>query len=119
MQTVLITTFGAVGVLLRVLMTSAVETNFFIPISIFLVNVCGSLAMGLLYTSQLIPEYLKTPLMVGLLGGFTTFSSFSLDTVKLLEEQKIFLAVSNIFLQPMICVFVCWLGNFFGKRLFL
>ncbi len=74
------------------------------PAGIFLINVAGSAAIGLLAglvasgRLQLSPD-VRTFLMVGILGGFTTFSSFSLDTVALLRTGQPGLAALNVFGQ--------------------
>jgi CrcB protein len=74
------------------------------PAGIFLINVAGSAAIGLLAglvasgRLQLSPD-VRTFLMVGILGGFTTFSSFSLDTIALLRTGQPGLAALNVFGQ--------------------
>lgn len=71
------------------------------PAGIFLVNVVGSavigLLAGLLASGRLsVPADLRTFLVVGLLGGFTTFSSFSLDTLDLIRAGQPGLAAFNV-----------------------
>jgi len=83
---------GAIGAVCRYLLSSGVAqvmgTQF--PWGIMLVNIIGGLAMGIItqmatQTAQ-IPLELKTFLTTGILGGFTTFSAFSLDTAQLIER---------------------------------
>jgi CrcB protein len=82
---------GAVGSVLRYAMTVGIQrvagSNF--PWGTVIVNVLGSFAIGLLYV-WLVERgenaALRALLMVGLLGGFTTFSSFSLETVTLARQ---------------------------------
>jgi CrcB protein len=82
---------GALGALLRYFMASLVQSpNVTFPWGIFVVNVTGGLAMGVLVELaalkvQMTPE-VRTFLLVGVLGGYTTFSSFSLDSVMLIER---------------------------------
>ena len=82
---------GAFGSVLRYLVASLVQSpNVTFPWGIFVVNVTGGLAMGVLVELaalkvQMTPE-VRTFLMVGVLGGYTTFSSFSLDSVMLIER---------------------------------
>jgi CrcB protein len=71
---------GAIGSVLRYLMVGAIGA----PWGVAAVNVLGSFAIGALFV--LIPrEGWQLFLMTGLLGGFTTFSAFSLDTLKLIQ----------------------------------
>lgn len=70
---------GALGSVLRYLTVLAVGG----PLATFVVNVVGSLVMGVLFVS-LAPR-LSPLLMTGVLGGFTTFSAFSLDTLRLYD----------------------------------
>ena len=72
---------GALGSSLRFLTVSLVGG----PIATFAVNVLGSLAMGVLFVALTQRSQLSPLLMTGVLGGFTTFSAFSLDALKLYE----------------------------------
>jgi CrcB protein len=69
------------------------------PVATFAINIIGSVLMGLLVgtLARLTPEWGATArlfLAVGVLGGFTTFSSFSLEAVSLIEKGEIALAVA-------------------------
>ena len=75
---------GAVGSVLRYLTVAAVTA----PLATFLVNVAGSFAMGALYVSLANRSQLSPLLMTGILGGFTTFSAFSLDALKLWQAGQ-------------------------------
>ncbi|MBY0462324.1 MAG: fluoride efflux transporter CrcB [Alphaproteobacteria bacterium] len=85
---------GALGALFRYSLCHIVNmtcsTAF--PIATLIVNLLGGLAMGLLtgYMTYkgMLPFNLKAFLITGLLGGFTTFSAFSLDFVLLMEQGK-------------------------------
>ena len=70
---------GAIGSILRYL-TVAVITA---PLATCLVNVAGSFAMGFLYVSLATRSAISPFLVTGILGGFTTFSAFSLDALRL------------------------------------
>ncbi|GGM23437.1 fluoride efflux transporter CrcB [Pseudomonas asuensis] len=90
---------GALGTLLRFMATSWVAAawprHFYI--GTLIVNCVGCLLIGLLYGLFLIrpdvPAELRAGLVVGFLGGLTTFSSFSLDTLRLLEGGQALLAI--------------------------
>jgi fluoride exporter len=79
------------------------------------VNVVGGLAMGLL-AARTVPgdESLRLLLGVGFLGGFTTFSAFSLETVRLMEHQP-GLAVLYAAASLLLSVGACWLGFSLGR----
>ncbi|MGL4236193.1 fluoride efflux transporter FluC [Tabrizicola sp.] len=72
---------GALGSMLRYLMVAAIGA----PWGTALVNVLGSLAIGVLFIVLDSRAGWQLFLMTGVLGGFTTFSAFSLDTLKLFE----------------------------------
>ncbi len=75
---------GALGAMLRYLATLAVGT----PIATLMVNVLGSFAMGLLFVLLAGRPGAGLFLMTGVLGGFTTFSAFSLDAMKLWQAGQ-------------------------------
>ena len=75
---------GAVGSILRYLMVSAIGA----PLGTAAVNVLGSFAIGVLFILLGTRESWQFLLMAGLLGGFTTFSAFSLDTLRLVEAGQ-------------------------------
>ena len=81
---------GALGSVLRYLTVSAVGA----PTATLLVNVAGSFAMGVLFI--LLAPRTSPLLMTGVLGGFTTFSAFSLDALKLWQSGQTATAVVYI-----------------------
>jgi CrcB protein len=85
------------------------------PAGIFIVNVVGSATIGLLAgliaSGRLhVSPDVRTFLMVGLLGGFTTFSSFSLDTLALLRTGQPGLAAVNVLGQVAVSLLAAALG---------
>lgn len=114
---------GAVGALLRFWVSgwtySLLGRDF--PYGTLAVNVLGSLVMGfayILFTERLSagPEW-RALIMVGLLGAFTTFSTFSLETFNLIEEGALLKAMMNMLLSVMLCVFAAWAGVLIGRQL--
>lgn len=108
---------GAIGAVVRfglsVFIGKLVATPF--PVATLMVNIIGSVAMGLLIgtLSRLMPEWQEQArlfLAVGLLGGFTTFSSFSLDTIVLLERGELAQALFYVGLSVVVCVAGLYLG---------
>ncbi len=79
------------------------------------VNIIGGLAMGLL-AARTGPEQEQVRLLlgVGVLGGFTTFSAFSLETVRLMEHQP-GLAILYAGASLVLSVGACWLGLMLGR----
>lgn len=110
MTTLWIALFGAMGVVSRFLIDQQVAnwtmTDF--PVATFAINCLGSLLIGFLYVasgeSGVIPKELATILTVGLLGGFTTFSAFSIQTFHLFERGKYFIAASYLIGSPLLGV---------------
>ena len=81
-------------------LTSARLFGFGFPVGTLIVNVVGSLAMGLLagYFAYrtVVPQHLRLFLTTGILGGFTTFSAFSLDAALLVERHAYGLAAGYV-----------------------
>jgi len=77
---------GAIGSVLRYLSVAAVGA----PWGVMLVNVAGSFAIGVLFVMLSTRTTLSPFLMTGVLGGFTTFSAFSLDAMKLWQTGQAF-----------------------------
>src|SRR5690606_32795211 len=85
------------------------------PTGIFAINVLGSIAIGvvagLLASNRMqLSELQRTFFVVGVLGGFTTFSSFSLDTLTLMRSGQAFLAGVNVVGQVALSLAGVWLG---------
>lgn len=85
------------------------------PLATLLVNVIGSLAMGLLIgaLARWLPAWQAEARLfaaVGILGGFTTFSSFSLDTIVLIERGELALAILYVALSVVVCLAGLYLG---------
>ena len=103
---------GALGASLRFLVGVAVG----FPLGTLAVNVTGSLAIGVVWvladkTSLLLPF-----LMTGLLGGFTTFSAFSLDTLRLLEAGRAGVAFSYVGASVILSLAACLLGLWVARE---
>jgi CrcB protein len=107
---------GAVGAVLRYWISSGVYALIGrgFPYGTLVVNVLGSLVMGFLYIWLLerMPGgvAMRAFLLIGLLGAFTTFSTFSVETLNLMEAGQIASAVLNTLLSVVLCIGAAALG---------
>jgi CrcB protein len=108
---------GFVGAVLRYLVGGVVlhhTAGWKFPLSTFVVNVAGCLAAGVLMAlavkhDSFSPE-LRRLLFTGLLGGFTTFSAFGVETVYLLQRHEVMWAGLNVLGTVTVGIGVLWLG---------
>ncbi|MDP6629965.1 MAG: fluoride efflux transporter CrcB [Kiritimatiellia bacterium] len=108
---------GFAGAVLRYLIGGFVlhhTTNWKFPFSTFVVNVAGCLVAGILMAlavkhDAFSPE-LRLLLFTGLLGGFTTFSAFGVETVYLLQRHEVLWAGLNVVGTVSVGICVLWLG---------
>lgn len=92
------------------------------PYGTLVVNVSGSFFMGLLFTLIFerfgsIGPQLRSLLLIGFLGGYTTFSSFSIETLNLFESGAWFNAILNILFSVTLCIAMTWVGVLGGRQL--
>ncbi len=84
------------------------------PWGTFSVNIIGAYSIGLVMElglrSTMIPDTLRTGLTVGFMGGLTTFSTFSYETFKLLEDGQFGVAFVNVLASVAVCLLFTWLG---------
>ena len=110
---------GAVGSVARYLMASNIQTatGWDFPLGTVLVNILGCFLIGILYVLLVArpdPRHdLRALLMVGVMGGFTTFSSFSLETVTMAMNGNYIGATLNVVLS----VAACLVGTVLGVTL--
>ena len=107
---------GATGACLRYFVTTSVDSLFgkHMPFGTLTVNVVGSFALALLYgvieRYDLSDSPYRALIGVGLLGAFTTFSTFSVETLALLENELWLKAAANVFLNVGACLIAGWLA---------
>lgn len=106
---------GFIGAGARFLAGELLKFSHF-PLATLGVNVLGSFAIGVLFCLNL-SQSVRVFLVVGILGGFTTFSSFSLDSVKFLLEGELAKGFLNIFFSLVLCLLASYLGILLGKNL--
>ena len=116
----LISLGGAIGALLRFSMGNVLKiyfvNNFYATVSI---NIIGSFLIGYLvslgYAKNLSENFVKYFLVIGLLGSFTTFSTFSYDVVDLFLSKKIFHCITYIFSSVFFCIIAAYIGMYINK----
>ena len=123
LRTALIALGGATGSVLRYWMSSGVhlflDRDF--PYGTLFVNILGSFIIGSLYVLlyerlDVSPEW-RALLIIGVLGGFTTFSSFSIETMNLIEAGEQLKAGISIMLSISLCISACWVGMVMARQL--
>lgn len=107
---------GAVGTLARFLVSRGVQgaTGATFPLGTLLVNVLGCLAIGFLAERLsevvLVREEVRLALLVGVMGGFTTFSSYGWETLRLLTSGHVAAALANVLLSNVLGLVAVWIG---------
>jgi CrcB protein len=113
---------GSAGAIARYLISRSLglSMNSLIPIGTFFVNVTGSFLIGFFYALfdlLIVSNDMKGLLTIGFLGAFTTFSTFSLETVNLFHDGEIKLGLLNILLNNIVCLAMTILGIILARVL--
>ncbi len=119
MKIVLVIAGGAIGTLARFLMSGFVQkyvSNGF-PIGTLVVNLIGSFIIGLLWGAfeNQQANQIRAFLFVGVLGGFTTFSAYSIETLNLFRDNHVRVAVLNILLNNVLGILLALCGLAIAK----
>jgi CrcB protein len=115
--------FGGFGCVARYLVSGWVYdlSGKALPYGTLAVNVVGSLLLGLIMEgslrSALLSPELRFGLTVGFMGGFTTFSTFSYETVRLLEEGSLVAAGANVLLNVTVCIVAALVGIYLARQM--
>ncbi len=109
-----------IGGILRYLLTQLVQTKFFVGLHIgtLVVNLCGCFMIGIVFGLMNrihAPQEWRWFLMTGLLGGFTTFSAFSNETVCLLRAGQLITAGSYIFASVFLGLIATYIGHLIAE----
>jgi CrcB protein len=123
MQNILIAGLGGfIGTIIRYLLNNLIYKSLNYPIYPFgtlTINILGCFFIGFIagfaqYRLTLTPE-IRIFIQIGVLGGFTTFSTFGYETFTLIRDGQFILGVSNILLQVLVGLFAVWLGYSLGQ----
>ena len=122
-QVMAIAAGGALGSVLRYGLSTWVHTlaGRGFPYGTLAVNVLGCLAMGFLFV--LLVERMgesalwRAGLLIGVLGGFTTFSTFSIETFNLVEQGAMAKAAANMAASLVLCLGATWLGVLLARQI--
>jgi CrcB protein len=107
---------GAAGAMMRWLAASGVQrlSGGAFPWGTFAVNALGSFLLGFLFIwlieRSTVGELARLAITVGFFGAFTTFSTYSLESIRLIQEGAFSLALGNIIGQVVVCLGLSWLG---------
>ena len=114
---------GAAGSLLRFIISEYISAKYSsdFPVGIFFVNILGALTIGFLFgylsDNQLLDDKLRFLLFIGLLGGFTTFSSFALENMRLIKDGLVFTSLLYIVLTNVLGIIVAFAGYFTALKI--
>jgi fluoride exporter len=114
---------GALGSVGRFWLSGVVARHFgeTFPWGTLVINVTGSFVIGFFASSTgtegrwLVSPSFRTFFMIGICGGYTTFSSFSLQTLNLLRDREWLYAGGNVILSVVLCLVAVWLGWLLGS----
>ena len=116
---------GALGSVARFALSGAVAriVGETFPWGTIIVNITGCFVIGLLAVATgpegrvLTPPDVRQFLLIGVCGGYTTFSSFSLQTLNLMRGGEIAAAAGNIAVSVIACILAVWIGAVAGQAL--
>lgn len=114
---------GAAGALLRYWVSHhlLIWSSAGFPWATFTVNAIGSLLIGIVYVLMIekldVSHEWRGAISVGILGALTTFSTFSLETLRLIESGEVSTAIVNVLANVLVCLAACALGLWVTRQL--
>jgi CrcB protein len=124
LKLIVVTVFGGIGSLLRYQISGWCQrlSDGSFPVGTLAVNLIGCAVIGfcgaLFLSPRLVREEYRIAVMVGLLGGFTTFSTYAWESFRLLDGGEVRLAVLNLVLSNALGFVAVWFAYRVGVRLF-
>ncbi len=103
--------FGAIGGILRFTLDTNIQMSSGFPLATLLINLIGSLVLGFFHffaQARDFRNWIRSGICVGLIGGFTTFSTFSMDIVQLIHSKPAFAALygGGTVIGGLVCVLI-------------
>lgn len=131
LKLLLIGLFGGVGAISRYLLAGLVHGGYAklanstlaitFPLGTLFVNALGCLLIGVAAAvfagPATVREDLRLAIMVGLLGGFTTFSTFGFETMQFINDGQFSRALTNLLLMNITCLAAVWIGYRITERI--
>lgn len=119
MQNLYIALFGLLGVFARFYIKNLMGRGVF-PFDTFIVNMLGAFFIGLIYVFgvervHLSPE-LKLGIVIGFLGGFTTFSTYCIEVIELYQKGNVFYSLAYLILSPVLGVLFSFFGIIIARK---
>jgi len=114
---------GFVGTLFRYWLSGVIARRYgeTFPLGTLVVNAIGCFIIGFLfyffYDRSLTTPTARTVVLIGVIGGFTTFSSYGLQTFTLLRDGELFLALVNVVASNALGLALVWLGYILAKAI--
>lgn len=113
---------GGIGAAMRLGVNGAVHRRVrpTYPVALTLINTIGAFLLGLvtgLLATHVLPEDLGLGLGVGLVGGFTAFSTTSFHSLRLLQDRRVWAAIANSFGMLAVAVVLAGLGLWLGRSI--
>lgn len=114
---------GFVGTLCRYWLSGFIAKRYgeTFPLGTLVVNAIGCFIIGFLfyffYDRSLTTPTARTVVLIGVIGGFTTFSSYGLQTFTLLRDGEVFLALVNVLASNVLGLALVWLGYVLAKAI--
>ena len=119
-QILLIAVGGSLGAIARYSLSTYVmgALNDVFPWGTLVVNLSGSFLIGMfveLFDQAIVPTNLRSLVTIGFIGAYTTFSTYSLETVNLLREGEVKIATLNILASNIFSIVLVVLGIYFSR----
>jgi CrcB protein len=122
LTSLLVAVGGGIGAALRLSVNGAIHRRVrpTFPVALALINTIGAFLLGLvtgLLAAHVLPPAWGLGLGVGLVGGFTAFSTTSFHTLRLLQDRRVWAAIANSFGMLVVAVVLAGLGLWLGRSL--